>query len=95
MGPEHSLVRREQPGRLGHKMYAAEHYPLGISGGGLDDNSNQYNAGYWYWSGPHICFRLRLDKKPQSLTSVWQAMLDTAADTDIDWVVQLDEQNDN
>jgi hypothetical protein len=56
-----------------------------------------YAAGYWSYdtTNANLFFRMRLDKKPSNPTSVWQVLLDTDTDTDIDWVLQLDESGDN
>ncbi len=64
--------------------------------GGLDSNSNEYVAGYWYYNGDHLMFRMRIDQAPPATcTQVWQIMLDTDSDTGVDWVLQTDYQSDN
>jgi hypothetical protein len=80
-----------------------------VNGGNLTDpagptpdtidirGDSTYAAGYWAHDGVngYIFFRMRLDEKPSSLTSVWQFLLDTDSDSGIDWIVQLDESGDN
>lgn len=65
--------------------------------GGIDQSGNgPFAAGFWAQSSEDIMFRMRVDTNPGvGGQSVWTALLNTDADSDADWAVQLDLSGDN
>lgn len=65
--------------------------------GGMDSNANgPFAAGFWSINASELMFRLRVDKDPsQGGQFVWTALLNTDADSDVDWAVQLDFSGDD
>jgi hypothetical protein len=58
--------------------------------------SSSYPAGYWYedissWSDDYVMFRMRTSADGTSGNYAWQVMLDLDTDSDIDWVLQLNQ----
>ena len=62
-----------------------------------------YPLGYWYFddydTAPEaddmLFFRMRLDVTPKNCEHVWQILLDTDEDGDVEWVLQIDMKVDN
>lgn len=55
-------------------------------------DSSTYSAGYWYYDGNTLYFRMRVNDDPTGSGSVWDWLLDTDDDTDIDWSFRLNGQ---
>jgi len=55
-----------------------------------------YNAGYWFFDGSDLMFRIRVDGSPTGNTqAVWQVLIDTDTDDGVEWALQLDAKNDD
>jgi len=70
--------------------------PLDIVGG-IDQSANgPFAAGFWAQTANDLMFRIRVDTDPSvGGQFVWTALLNTDADSDVDWAVQLDLSGDN
>jgi len=65
--------------------------PLDIVGGFDPQGEGPFAAGFWSLGPADLMFRIRVDGNPsQSPQFVWTALLNTDADSDVDWVLQLD-----
>jgi hypothetical protein len=64
--------------------------------GGRDPQGNgPFAAGFWVLGPADLMFRLRVDGDPtESRQFVWSVLLNTDADSDVDWVLQLDMSTD-
>lgn len=59
--------------------------------GGTDySGAGPYPTAYWYFDGENIMFRIRVDGSPYNDPFVWSALLNTDADNDTDFALQLD-----
>jgi len=60
--------------------------------GGIDSQGNgPFAAGFWYKDATHLMFRIRVDNEPSKNPQVvWQALLDSDSDSDVEWALQLD-----
>ena len=76
----------------------------GKSSGGMHPDTTDvvgnasYAAGFVAYDdrNGNMLFRMRLDRDPgNNLQSVWQILIDSDSDSDVDWVLQLDESGDN
>jgi hypothetical protein len=65
--------------------------------GGIDPGGDgPFAAGFWAVSATDLMFRIRVDGDPsQAGQFVWTALLNTDADSDVDWALQLDLNGDN
>lgn len=65
--------------------------------GGIDQSGNgPFGAGFWAYNANDLMFRMRVDTDPSvGGQFVWTALLNTDADSDVDWAVQLDLSGDN
>ena len=65
--------------------------------GGIDSAANgPFAAGFWYTDATDLMFRLRTDGDPtQGGQFVWTTLLNTDADSDVDWALQLDFSGDD
>lgn len=70
--------------------------PLDIVGG-IDQSANgPFAAGFWAQTAGDLMFRMRVDTDPSvGGQFVWTALLNTDADSGVDWAVQLDLSGDN
>jgi len=70
--------------------------PMDIVGGIDPAGHGPFAAGFWYQTAGDIMFRMRVDGDPsRGGQFVWTTLLNTDADSDVDWVVQLDLSGDN
>lgn len=53
-------------------------------------DADTYSAGYWYFDGQTLFFRMRVDSSPRNCTSVWTWLLDTDGNDDVDWGLDID-----
>lgn len=65
--------------------------------GGIDQSGNgPFAAGFWSQNAEDLMFRMRVDTNPGvGGQFVWTALLNTDADSAVDWAVQLDLSGDN
>ncbi len=69
--------------------------PMDIVGGIDPQGAGPFAAGFWSVGAGDLMFRMRVDGDPsQDGQFVWTALLNTDADSDVDWVLQLDRQGD-
>lgn len=55
-----------------------------------------YNAGYWFFDGKDLMFRMRLDQTPGVNTqAVWMVLIDTDGDNFVEWSLQRDAKTDD
>jgi len=70
--------------------------PMDIVGGFDPQGDGSFAAGFWSLGATDLMFRMRVDGDPsQSGQFVWTALLNTDADSDVDWALQLDLSGDN
>ncbi len=67
--------------------------------GGVDHHGNgTFATGFWATDGANLMFRMRVDNNPiqgqGTIRHVWTVLLNTDADDDADWAMQLDAQGD-
>ena len=65
--------------------------------GGMDpDGNGPFATGFSYSTAQDLMFRMRVDGDPsRGGQFVWTALLNTDADSDVDWALQLDLSGDN
>jgi hypothetical protein len=69
---------------------------MDIVGGTDPQGDGPFAAGFWVLGPTDLMFRIRVDGDPgQSRHVVWSALLNTDADSDVDWVLQLDLSTDD
>lgn len=55
-----------------------------------------YNAGYWFFDGTDLMFRMRLDDTPGGNTqAVWVVLIDTDGDDFVEWSLAYDAKTDD
>lgn len=70
--------------------------PLDIVGGTDPAGNGVFAAGFWQTTPNDLMFRMRVDGNPSvGGQFVWTALLNTDADSDVEWAVQLDLSGDN
>ncbi|GEM_PF-2323654 len=70
--------------------------PVDIVGGMDPEGDGPFAAGFWALDASHLMFRVRVDGDPSvGGQFVWTALLNTDADSGVDWAVQLDLSGDN
>jgi hypothetical protein len=70
--------------------------PVDIVGGIDQSGHGPFAAGFWAQSAQDLMFRMRVDTNPAvGGQFVWTALLNTDADSAVDWAVQLDMSGDN
>jgi hypothetical protein len=69
--------------------------PMDIVGGTDPQGDGPFAAGFWSVDATNIMFRMRVDGDPsQAGQFVWTVLLNTDADSDVDWALQLDMSGD-
>ncbi len=70
--------------------------PMDIVGGTDPGGDGPFAAGFWAVSADDLMFRIRVDGDPsRGGQFVWTVLLNTDADLDVDWALQLDLSGDN
>ena len=70
--------------------------PIDIVGGIDQSGRGPFAAGFWAQNAAELMFRMRVDNDPsRGGQFVWTTLLNTDADSDVDWAVQLDLSGDN
>jgi hypothetical protein len=69
---------------------------MDIVGGFDSDSIGCFAGGFTYMDADHIFFRMRVSGQPSvNPQFVWQVLLNTDADDDVDWSLQLDLSSDD
>jgi len=64
--------------------------------GGIDPGGTNYTAGFWFNDGTNLMFRMRCDDfNVASHNYVWQIMMETTGDSNLDFSLQADHKSDN
>lgn len=70
--------------------------PMDIVGGVDPAGDGPFAAGFWAVDASDLMFRMRVDNDPSvGGQFVWTVLLNTDADSDVDWALQLDLSGDN